>query len=342
MAKQWLRSYRLHVYVPHHKEKVHYLDTEGKWVNGSRIWENEILITDPIRCTFSCRKTILRDSSIGSITLWNLSPEFEALIISDGAKIVLEAGYQSDTVAIIFAGTIIQPIRGKENGTDYFLKLICLDGDSYFNLAFSSGTLESNQTKRELAKQTLRISNYEELTDGKGEITVEALDDLSDESAIDGSVVKTERPKVVFGRTSKIIDNLARTSNSTIYMENGELKSYNPSEESKWAKVWEVNPQTGMIGDPRQSSYQIMVRTLLNPKIKIQDFIHLENQSIRVEELGLTSLPFLLEPSGNYQVIEITYTGDTRGQEWYSDIKAISKNGKIPSQLSDKWGNLIV
>lgn len=350
MATQWIRKYRLHVWVPHHSEALRYWTFEGEPSNfykghiytGTRIWANEVLISDPIRCTFSCKKTILRDSSIGTITLWNLSPELESVILSDGTKVVLEAGYESDTVAVIFAGTIIQPIRGKENGTDYFLKLICLDGDSYFNLAFSSGTLESNQTKRELAKQTLRLSNYDELNSTGNEIVMESLDNIPEESAVDGSVVKNERPKVIFGKTSKIIDDLARTSNSTVYMDNGELKFFNPSSEDKYAYVWEVNPQTGMIGDPKQSDYQVFVTTLLNPKIRLGDFIHLENTSIVVQELGLTSLPFLLEPSGNYQVIEITYTGDNRGQEWYSKIKAISKNGVIPSQLSDRWGNLSV
>lgn len=350
MAAQWIRQYRLHIYVPYREKKEEYYTFDGPvsnfknrtWFSGTRVWEHEVLITDPIRCTFSCRKTILRDSSIGTITLWNLSPEFESLIIAEGTRVVLEAGYESDTVAVIFAGAILQPIRGKENGTDYFLKLICLDGDSYFNLAFSSGTLESNQTKKELAKQTLRVSNYEELNSTGDEIVMEALDDIPEESAIDGSIVKNERPKVVFGKTSKIIDNLARMSNSTAYMDNGELKFFNPSEPGKDQQTWEVNPETGMIGDPKQSSYQILVRTLLNPRIRLQDFIHLDNSMIRVQELGITSLPFMLEPSGNYQVVEITYTGDTRGQEWYSEIKAITKNGAIPSQLSDRWGNLIV
>ena len=270
MTKQWIRDYRLHVYVPHHKNDLRYLTPENKWFTGTRVWANELLITEPIRCTFSCRKTILRDSSIGTITLWNLSPEVESLILSDGARVVLEAGYKSDTVAIIFAGSIIQPIRGKENGTDYFLKLVCLDGDSYWNLAFSSGTLESNQTKRELAKQTLRISNFDELNSNGGEIVVESLGELPEKSAVDGSEPKNERPKVVFGKTSKIIDNLTRMSNSTAYVDNGELKLFDPNEEIKNPKIWDISPETGMIGDPQQSSYQITVKTLLNPKIRLK------------------------------------------------------------------------
>lgn len=333
---QWIRKYRLHIYVPDTQAGTTVLNGDG----STKVWNKEILITDPLRCTFSCKKTILRDSSIGSITLWNLSPDLESLIISEGTHIVLEAGYENSQVAIIFAGNILQSTRGKENGTDYFLKLICLDGDSYFNLAFSSGTLESNQTKRNLAKQILRISNYNEFKDGK--VKVEDLDDLPNESTVDGSIVKTERPKVIFGKTSKLLDDIARMSNSTLYMDNGELKVFTANEDNKKRRIWEVNPETGMVGDPSQSNYQIVVKILLNPLLRINDLIHIESRMIRIQEYDLREIPYLLEPNGQYQVIEIEYSGDTRGQDWYCTLKAITKNGKIPSQLSDKWGNLTV
>lgn len=330
MTKQWLRAYKLHIYT---KGYSTFSGTQ------TRVWGDEITITDPIRCTFSMKKTMLRNSSSGSITLWNLTPELEAQIISDGVELVLEAGYEGST-SIIFAGTIVQPIRGKENGTDYFLKLICLDGDSYYNLAFSKGTIESNQTKRELAKQTLRASNYKDLSTS---VSVTDLEDIPDISTVDMSSPRSERPKVVFGRTSKIIDELARMGNSMSYMDNGELKFFTVDTEVDRSNAWEINSSTGMIGCPEQSSYQVIVRTLLNPKIRIKDFIHLDNKSIRVEELDVIgSLAFYLEPTGYYQVIEISYSGDTRGNDWYSTIKAITKDGVIPSQLSTRQGNLIV
>ena len=335
MAKaQWIRGYRLHIYVPDKQVSSGALNK-----SRTRFYDREILITD-LRCTFSCKKTMLRDSSIGEITLWNLSPYLESLIISEGHSLVLEAGYVNSSITVIFSGRILQPIRGKKSGTDYYLKLVCLDGDSYFNLAFSSGTLASNQTKSQLAKQTLRLSNYNEFQGGR--VKVEDLDDLPNESTVDGSIVKNERPKVVFGRTSKIIDNLARMGNSSAYIENGQLKFFKANEDSTKHRVWEINPSTGMIGDPTQSEYQISVRVLLNPLLKIQEFIHLQNSTIRVQQYGIREIPFLLEPSGLYQIIEIGYSGDTHGQEWYCDIKAITRNGKVPSQLSDKWGNLIV
>lgn len=334
VATQWIRGYRLHIYVP---EKTVSSGSLNK--SNTRFYDREILITD-LRCTFSCKKTMLRDSSIGEITLWNLSPYLESLIISEGHSLVLEAGYINSTVSIIFMGKILQPIRGKSGGTDYYLKLVCLDGDSYFNLAFSNGTLESNQTKSELAKQTLRLSNYSEFHDGI--VKVEDLEDIPEESTVDGSIVKSERPKVIFGRTSKIIDNLARMGNSSAYIENGQLKFFKANEDNNKHKVWEVNTSTGMIGDPTQSEYQINVRLLLNPLLKIQDFIHLQNSTIRVQQYGVRDIPFILEPSGLYQIIEINYSGDTHGQEWYCDLKAITRNGKVPSQLSNKWGNLIV
>lgn len=333
----WLREYKLHIYVPENWQSFRYLDNKGYAIPTQKGEMKEITLVDPLRCTFSVRKTALRDSNLGIITIYNLSPDLESQIMVDGAEVVLEAGYEGNT-SIIFAGSIIQPKRGKEDGTDYYLKLICLDGDSYLNLAFSSGVLEKNQNWRQLAQQTLRSSTF-----NLGDITVRDLEDIPVESTVDSSTPKIERPKVVFGRTSKIINQIARMGNSSSYVDNGELKFFVIDDEPNLADAWEINEETGMIGNPEQSSYQVTVRTLLNPRIRIGDYIHLNNQTVSVEEFtSIGSLPFELSSDGYYKVIEISYSGDNRGNNWYSTIKAITKDGKIPSMLSDKQGNLIV
>lgn len=333
---QWLRDWKLRVFVPQ-RQDGYSVDKDGYIKPVDTKLRDEFIFKDPLRIEFNIRKTALRDANEAEITLWNLDPKTETQIIVDGSEVVLEAGYQDNT-GIIFRGYVIQPIRGKINGTDYYLKLICLDGDHYLNLAFTSATLEKNQTRRQLAQQAIRASNYQ-----LSGVRIQDLEDLPEESTVDGSTPKSSRPKVVFGKTSQIVDTLAKLGNSTSYVDNGELKFFNIKEEPNFDNSWEVNYKTGMIGDPNQSSYQVKVTVLLNPQIMIGDYIHLDNSTIIQEQLSVIgSLPYLLEKSGYYRVIAIDYEGDSRGNNWYAHITAITQNGQIPSMLSNSWGNLIV
>lgn len=334
--KNYLRSYNVKIYVPKRNLSVEYQDAAG-YVKPTKSTEmEEITFTDPLKIEFEVKKTALRNSNIGIITLWNLSPDMERRIIIEGSEVILEAGYK-DNSSIIFVGSIIQPLRGKTNGTDYYLKLICIDGDSYLNLAFSSATLESGQSKQQLAQQTLRASNLKDV-----EVIIQDLNKLPNTVAIDGSSPLNDRPKVVFGKTSEIIDRLAKMGNATSYMDGGELKFFTLDDQPNLASAWEINVNTGMIGTPQQSLYQVEVKTLLNPKIRIGDYVHLNNADIMAQQYGITETPYLLESDGYYKVIEIQYSGDSRGQDWYSIIKAITKQGKIPSMLSTNTGNLVV
>lgn len=346
---QWLRRWKLHVFVPHRGDS-YYLDEEGfvKPVEDKVVYDESLkrqtikqrdkyLFTDPLKCEFKIRKTALRDSNEAEITLWNLDPQVETQLIIDGTEVILEAGY-IDNTSIIFRGYVIQPLRGRTNGTDYYLKLICLDGDHYLNLAFTSATLEKNQTRRQLAQQAIRSSNYR-----PSGILIQDLSDMPEKSTVDGSTPKNMRPKVVFGRTSQVVDDLARLGNSTSYVDNGQLKFFDVSKEPDFANAWEVNTKTGMVGDPVQSSYQISVTILLNPKVSIGDYIHLDNSTIIQERLPIVgSAPYLLEQSGYYRIIAIEYDGDSRGNNWYARLTAITKNGAVPSMLSNSWGNLTV
>lgn len=319
--KQFLRSYKLYITGP--KYKVY---------DGSSNVEAR-LIEDPIHIQFDITKTVLRDPNMAEITIWNLSPDTEREIIQEGTQIILEAGY--DELGIIFKGQVFQPLRGKLNGTDYFLKLICLDGDAYLNLAFISGTLQSNQTRQQLAQQVLRDSTIS--------LDSAAIDDLTNTNFIDGSISTSERGKVVFGDPSKYLNSLAKMGNSTFYIDNNEAKFFNPTASSSEIKdAHLVDITTGMVGVPQQIDYGVEVNTLLDPSIRLGDFIKIDNRSVLQQQFSPGQIPYLLDSDGIYRVIKIHYSGDSRGQDWYSRLTTITQGGVIPSMLIGSTGSMIL
>lgn len=319
--KQFLRSYKLYITGPK------YTVYEGSSNVEAR------LIEDPIHIQFDITKTILRDPNMAEITLWNLSPDTEREIIQEGTQVILEAGY--DEPGIIFKGQVFQPLRGKLNGTDYFLKLICLDGDAYLNLAFISGTLQSNQTRQQLAQQVLRDSTVD--------LDSVVMDNLTNTNFIDGSISTNERGKVVFGDPSKYLNNMAKMGNSTFYIDNNEARFFNPTvTNSEINNAHLIDTTTGMIGVPQQVDYGVEVTTLLNPSIRLGDFIKIDNRSVLQQQFNFGQIPYLLDNDGTYRVIKIHYSGDSRGQDWYSRLTTITQGGVIPSMLIGSTGSMIL
>ena len=308
MSKQFLRDWEL-VIIPPWKE-VYPDNYKSKEVAN----KYAVHFTEPLKCTFELNKTCMLDSNSGEITLWNLTPELEASIIYEGAEVALSAGYKDPGKGLIYKGTIIQILRGKESGVNYFLKLICIDSDSYLNLAFASGTIEGGITKREIAKQVLRFSNVQ-----PEEVN---WSQFPTSSALDGSQPKLERSKVVFGRTSHYIESLAKLFNSSQFVDGEKLEFFNPEE--KPHDIFDLNSYTGLIGTPQQVGKGVRCRCLINPEMKLGGWIKLNNSSILQQEIPVGKLPWSLDLDGLYRIIGITYKGDTRGREWYADLETLS------------------
>lgn len=323
MSNQFLRHYSLLITGPKYKE---YGSTDNEQIARQ--------ITDPLQITFNITKTITREPNTAEIVVYNLSPQTESEIIKEGSQLIFAAGYEDP--AVIFKGQIIQPNRGKQ-GTDYTLKLTALDGDAYINLGFISGTILSNQTRRELASQVLRQSNIQ--------LDSVVLDELPDTDVVDGSTPRNERAKVVFGQPSKYLSSLSKMGNSTFYIDNNEARFFNPSKTPKEVDAHVINSETGMIGLPHQIPYGVSVTCLLNPSIRLGDFIKIDNKSIILEDVSVWDTNYyshLLNADGLYRVIKIEYVGDFRSNEWFCKLTAISQVENLPAMLGGPQGFLML
>lgn len=324
MSKQFLRDYSLYVSGP--KYKVY----EGEGTQLARE------IKAPLRISFRISKTITREPNRAYIKIYNLSPNTEREIIQEGSQVILKAGYIENS-GVIFKGQIFQPLRKKESATDYITTLTCLDGDAYLNLGFLSGTITSNKTRRQIASQVLRDSNIS--------LDSFSTEELPETSFVDGSSPKNERAKVVFGEPSKYLDNISKMGNSSFYIENNEGRFFNPSSTKGKNEAHLITVETGMVGFPHQIPYGVSVKCLLNPLIRLGDFIKIDNKSVVLDEMGIGDNDYyahLLNADGIYRVIGIDYTGDSQSDEWYTEIKAVTQAGLIPAMMAGSYGYLML
>ena len=270
-----------------------------------------------VRCTFDIPKTQFRQGDKATVTLYNLSPDTENKIIQSGQKVIIEAGYNGSFYGVIFAGYLIQPIRSKENGVDYKLTLICRTTDRFLTYGLINTTLVANQNSRDAIVCVASKATYP--------VEIGSIADTR---------IQYPRGKVMFGKSSDYLDNLAKTSNATFYTEDGKVNVVQavaiPSDE-----IFDLGPKTGLIGSPSQNETGIEFSCLLNPLITLNSLVRIDNEKIAGYEWTQGTAIRGLDTQGIYRIISVTYSGDTRGSVWQCKCKALTQAGTLPSFLAN-------
>ncbi|WP_333813313.1 phage protein [Muricomes intestini] len=326
----WMRNYRLKVY--YHTDKV---DTK----NSSNYYEtfsqekstDRVLDLSDFRIQFSVRRCAMYYPNQAVISVYNLSAQTESNIISEGYRVILEAGYKNVNYGQIFDGTVIQCNRYKQNGTDFVLNILAIDGDQFLNEKMCSFSYEKGQTARQ------QVQNICSSTSGAVTLKYASPD-------LDKIVMS--KGGAVYGQPKKTLSDIAKTINGTWFIDNGELYMIAYSDSAKnlpgnRKTAVELSPSTGLLGNPQQVNYGIKARCLLNPKLMPYGLIHIKNEYITEQMVSVGSysqgitFPYTLDPNGMYRICSITFTGDNRGNEWYSDVTAVNQGGNMMAMLTD-------
>jgi hypothetical protein len=90
---------------------------------------------------FTIKRHILFHPNQALITIYNLSAGTEAGMVLQGYRVTVEAGYLSN-YGQIFDGNVLMCNRWKENGTDYKLQILALDGAWFINSGYCSFSYE--------------------------------------------------------------------------------------------------------------------------------------------------------------------------------------------------------
>jgi hypothetical protein len=94
--------------------------------------------------------------------------------------------------------------------------------------------------------------------------------------------------------------------------------------------IVDLSPSSGLLNVPSQSQYGVSFTAMLNPRIKINSLVHIDNSLIRAQAYEQGQAIRNLDQDGIYRVTSITYVGDTRGTEWQIQCDTVSQAGLIP------------
>ncbi len=274
-----------------------------------------------LRIKFKVQKNDLQTPNNAEMTIYNMAPETVQRIKKEFTRVILQAGYDAN-YGVIFDGNIKQAAESRESGTDTYLFIAAGDGDVAYNFAVVNGTLSAGSTQRDqidFAGVSMRQT---------GGVQVGHIDTIDDQPL--------PRGKVMYGPARDYVRQSARTAGASWSVQDGKLQVVKHTEILPGEAVL-LNSKTGLVGQPKQTENGIEVRCLLNPMLRIGARVKIDEKDIQRALLPATkpgeavNTPPSISKDGVYKVIAIDHTGDTHGNDWYSNLVCIDIDETAPA-----------
>lgn len=276
-----------------------------------------------MRVLFRVKRNIQLSKQTATLTIYNLNRNTEKIIISRATKVFIEAGYADGVnYGSIFSGDIWQTLRGKDGKVNYTLVIKAISDQDAMNWGLSKFAIRRGSNYRDLLDSCAKNSNVPleigNIPEGWGE------------------QIKFSRGFSTTGNVKDILKGIADSTNSIISIDNGKINVYTLEVPKIDDEVFDLNYKSGLIGQPVQTKEGVNFSCLLNPRIAINTWVHINNAYIQEIEtdLGENLIPSL-DVDGLYRVVETEFVGDTRGNDWQMNNLGITQSGVLPTFLAD-------
>lgn len=257
---------------------------------------------EQLRVSFKIKKTLSKEPNDCEVTVYNLAKENRVRFQKKGAHVVLEAGYK-DSLGQIFNGDS-RVASSAQMGPDWVTKILLGDGERAYRY---SNVSESFRPGTPTADVFARIAN------GMGLDAASAVGLAKD--AITGIF---RNGFTASGRSSDVVDKLLKSHNLSWSIQDGRLQVLGEDEYSGLTRV-DLSPTTGLVGSPEYGTPPknsptkprkpplLKVKSLLQATIRPGCKIRVESENVK----------------GDFRVEQVEHTGDTHGNEWYSESEVI-------------------
>jgi hypothetical protein len=274
---------------------------------------------------FTIRRGDFQTPNSCDVRIFNLSDATAQQIgQNEYTTLSISAGYEGN-FALIFQGTIKQYRLGRIDQLDSYVDITAADGDEAYNFApiltsIPSGT---NQTG---------LSNILAGAMSKYNVTVNYAPTLPSNQLIRG--------RVMYGLCRDEYRDFAWTNNCKWSLQDNQITLIPYVSYIAGGAIPLISVSTGLIGVPEQTQQGINIRTLLNPNYKIGQLVQLTagvNTFRRSLDLPsvvsnqATALQVQTSADGLYYVMVANHKGDTRGNDWYTEMVCLSVDSTITS-----------
>jgi len=278
-----------------------------------------------LRIKFDITKTIYRTPNVASITIYNMNEQHEQMVMKEFNDVILQGGYQGNQ-RLFFRGNI-KYANAYRDDNDRLVVLECGDGDKDFHGAMVNFQLKSGEGSSDAFVIKNLLTTFRATTDGH----------------VSGKNIHKNhgRTRVFSGNARDLLDRIAKNNDAEWSIQDGKLIMV-PVDSTLPNEAIMVSSETGLLGAPEVNDKGIGLKVMFDPRIIPGSKIWLLNNEVKMKHLKaeLTSQkrklhgpkrPIRTDPDGIYKVYAVHIVGDTRGQDWTSEIKCVSLDSKIPS-----------
>lgn len=330
--KLYGRRWKVSVLVPTNKEQASSNSSDSEFT--------EYVLSDSsnedkaLRVTFNVQKQLGIALNMSEICIYNLNVATENLLIENGYKARIEAGYVNGDYGVICDSVIFQPMWERENNVTSKLTLSCIDG---------LDLLDQNYVITHGEKMTAQKTMVAYMA-GKARIPIPV--DIGE-----GCEDKTlPRTKVFCGSAMDYIRKYCQESGTLPTMIGGKAsltRLQDPLSQEAQKNIITITAGTtenrgSLIGTPQQTQNGVTFTCLLNPNLTVvspPNLVKLDNTNIRQMKIRYGETKFAnLDKDWTYRIIGVTHVGDTRGNDWYSNVTGVNQNmeGYLPVPFSGK------
>jgi len=289
--------------------------------------DSSALDLSAFRIKFTVRRGDYQTPNSLDVRVYNVSSNTANLITKEFSRVVLSAGYDGGNFGLLFDGTLKQKRTGRESATDTYLDLTAADGDEAYNFSVMALSLAAGATPANSIEAFVQAMTPHGVNKGY-------IPQLNQSGSVRG--------KVFYGMTRDELRDFANQNGCGWSIQDGKLtviplRGYIPGE------VPVLSSATGLIGIPEQTQQGINMRVLLNPTIKIGQTVKLDNTTVNQMRFGLDqgsqaqnqalSQQVKTNVDGLYYVMCADHYGDTRGNEWFTDLICLAVDATITQNV---------
>lgn len=282
--------------------------------------EPDALDLSEFKINFRVAQPTVEQPKYAEIYIYNLSQEtMNKLADVDNkktkTKVILEVAYGSAPLEILFKGEVFQYRRGRENGCDTYLCVLAQTGDDYKQNAVINTCIPANTTVDEMGNVLIKEAENYGIDQGY-------ISQLSDQ--------KYPRGRVFFGSLDAHIQQFCNDNNITFSVADDVIHTY-PLGGYLLQSTIKIDRTSGMIGMPQLTSEGLNVTSLINPKIQRGSYIEVDLSQMQTQNFDITYGQQKVDQAQkdantatnkqSYFIVQsVEHVGDTRGDEWYSQM----------------------
>lgn len=267
----------------------------------------DLAITD-LRVNFSIEKSLVGYPNLANIKVYNLSEHSRNQIETQFKDISFSAGY--NVPVSLFKGQVINVVHQKF-GVDWITEIFSGDATKQLSESTINKTLGAGATTEQI---------YAELVGGLDGITQGITEGLKNCVTGKKSLLRAVQ---LSGSIKQWLDAIAEECGFDYSVNDGVIETTEVDKPLNDVAPIIINQGSGMIGSPERTEIGVIVRTLMNPNLKLARRIQIKaiSQAINIGNLFFRKIP-PVKNEGIYRIDKLTHIGDTHDNTWETKIQA--------------------